>query len=92
MPIRIYWTKVAQDDLRSIKQHIAVDAPATAIAYIRKLRSSVNRLKTCPILVKLYLSWGGKRSEKFYRAITGLFIASKNTESISCQYSTAQDF
>jgi plasmid stabilization system protein ParE len=48
MPIKIYWTKVAQDDLRSIKSHIAIDAPATATAYIRKLKLSVNRLKDMP--------------------------------------------
>lgn len=48
MPTRICWTEVARDDLRSIKRHIAIDAPATATAYIRKLKLSVNRLKDMP--------------------------------------------
>ena len=48
MPSRIYWTQMAQDDLRSIKSHIARDAPATASAYIRRLKKSVSRLKEMP--------------------------------------------
>ena len=48
MPIRIFWTKMAQDDLRSIRSHIARDAPATATAYVRKLRRTVERLKDMP--------------------------------------------
>ena len=48
MPSRIYWTQMAQDDLRSIKIHIARDAPATASAYIRRLKKSVSRLKEMP--------------------------------------------
>ena len=39
---------MAQDDLRSIKIHIARDAPATASAYIRRLKKSVSRLKEMP--------------------------------------------
>lgn len=48
MPIKIYWTRMAQEDLRSIKNHIAHHAPATASAYIRKLKKSVGRLKNMP--------------------------------------------
>jgi addiction module RelE/StbE family toxin len=48
MPTKIYWTQLAQEDLRSIKSHIARDAPATASAYIRRLKKSVNRLKDMP--------------------------------------------
>ncbi len=43
MPFRIYWTQQARDDLRTIRAHIARDAPITASAYIRRLRVSVGR-------------------------------------------------
>jgi plasmid stabilization system protein ParE len=39
---------MAQDDLRSIRSHIARNAPATATAYVRKLRRTVERLKDMP--------------------------------------------
>ena len=48
MSIRIYWTQLAQHDLRSIRDHIARDAPATASAYIRRIQKSVTRLKEMP--------------------------------------------
>ena len=38
----------AQNDLREIRRFIARDAPETATAYIRRLRSSVSRLKSFP--------------------------------------------
>ena len=48
MPSRIYWTRQSQDDLRSVRDHIARNAPATAVAYIRRLRKSVERLSQFP--------------------------------------------
>ena len=48
MRVDIYWTKMAQEDLRSIKEHISRDAPATAVAYIRKLKAAVGRLEEMP--------------------------------------------
>jgi plasmid stabilization system protein ParE len=48
MPNKIYWTRQAREDLRAIRAHIARDAPATATAYVRKLRASVERLGQFP--------------------------------------------
>ncbi len=48
MPSKIYWTLQARDDLRAVRTHIARDAPVTASAYIRKLRTSVGRLREFP--------------------------------------------
>lgn len=48
MPSKIYWTRQAQEDLRAVRLHIARDAPATASAYVRKLRLSVERLRQFP--------------------------------------------
>ncbi len=45
---RIFWTRQSREDLRSVRAHIARDAPATASAYVRKLRLSVGRLKQFP--------------------------------------------
>ena len=44
MPSKIYWTRQSREDLRAVRVHIARDAPATASAYVRKLRLSVGRL------------------------------------------------
>lgn len=48
MPSRIYWTRQSQEDLRQVRAFIARDAPATASAFVRRLRESVNRLKEFP--------------------------------------------
>ena len=48
MPRNLYWTRQAREDLRAIRAHIARDAPATATAYVRKLRASVERLRQFP--------------------------------------------
>ncbi len=48
MPFRIYWTQQARDDLRTIRAHIARDAPITASTYVRRLRMSVGRLRSQP--------------------------------------------
>lgn len=48
MPSKIYWARQAREDLRAIRAHIARDAPATATAYVRKLRASVERLRQYP--------------------------------------------
>jgi len=48
MPSRIYWTRQSREDLRAIRAHIARDAPATASAYILKLRLLVGRLRQFP--------------------------------------------
>ncbi|WP_182870321.1 type II toxin-antitoxin system RelE/ParE family toxin [Rhodopirellula sp. JC639] len=45
---KVFWTRQAREDLRAIRDHIARDAPATASAYLRNLRSSVGRLKQFP--------------------------------------------
>ena len=48
MSSEIYWTLQARDDLRAIRAHIARDAPATASAYVRAVRNSVERLRRFP--------------------------------------------
>jgi plasmid stabilization system protein ParE len=44
----VVWSAQLQDDLREIRKFIASDAPDTATAYIRRLRKSVNRLRSFP--------------------------------------------
>ena len=48
MPAKIYWTRQSREDLRGIRAFIARDAPATASAFVRRLRESVDRLRTFP--------------------------------------------
>lgn len=48
MPSKIFWTRQAREDLRAVRNHIARDAPATASAYVRRLRESVDRLRDFP--------------------------------------------
>lgn len=48
MSNRIYWTRQSQEDLRQVRAFISRDAPATASAFVRRLRDSVNRLKEFP--------------------------------------------
>jgi addiction module RelE/StbE family toxin len=48
MPSKIYWTRQAREDLRAIRAYISRDAPATASAYVRRLRQSVSRLSDFP--------------------------------------------
>ena len=48
MSNRIYWTRQSQEDLREVRGFISRDAPATASAFVRRLRESVNRLKEFP--------------------------------------------
>jgi toxin ParE1/3/4 len=48
MSNRIYWTRQSQEDLREIRAYISRDAPATAEAFVRRLRASVGRLKEFP--------------------------------------------
>lgn len=46
--MRIAWTRQTRDDLREIRAFIARDAPATASAFVRRLRDSVERLRSFP--------------------------------------------
>ena len=48
MSNRIFWTRQSQEDLRQVRAFISRDAPATASAFVRRLRDSVNRLKEFP--------------------------------------------
>ena len=50
MPTRIRWTRQAREDLRAIRDFIARDAPRTASAYVQRLRRSVERLRTFPLI------------------------------------------
>lgn len=47
--VSIFWTPQARADVRSIRDFIARDAPKTANAFVRRLRLSVNRLRTFPL-------------------------------------------
>ena len=48
MTFRILWTRQSREDLREIRAFIARDAPATASAFVRRLRKSVDRLQEFP--------------------------------------------
>ena len=48
MPIRVVWTRQAREDLRAIREHIARNAPATAVAFVNRIRNSVDRLSLFP--------------------------------------------
>ncbi len=48
MSNRVYWARQSQEDLRQVRAFISRDAPATASAFVRRLRESVNRLKEFP--------------------------------------------
>ncbi len=46
--IEVYWTRQARNDLKDIRAFIARNAPITASAFVRRLRTSVDRLRTVP--------------------------------------------
>lgn len=46
--MRIVWSCQSRDDLREIRKFISRDSPITAASFIRKLRSSVERLSIHP--------------------------------------------
>lgn len=48
MPTKIFWTRQSREDLRDVRAFIARDAPATASAFVRRLRRSVERLREFP--------------------------------------------
>jgi toxin ParE1/3/4 len=48
MPNRIVWTRQAQEDLREVRTFIGRSAPATASAFVRRLRQSIERLREFP--------------------------------------------
>ena len=47
---RIRWSLQSREDLLSIRRYIAFQNPVRAKQYVRKIRSSVNRLKQFPLL------------------------------------------
>ena len=58
MPTRIRWTRQSREDLRAIRDFIARDAPRTASAYVRRLRQSVERLETFPLIGQVVAELG----------------------------------
>jgi toxin ParE1/3/4 len=54
----VFWTKQAKEDLRAIREYIARDAPATAVAYTKRLRRSVGRLREFPFSGQVVLEIG----------------------------------
>ena len=46
--MKVVWSIQSQDDLRKIREFIARDSPDTASAYIRRLKTSVRRLRSFP--------------------------------------------
>lgn len=49
MPAKVFWTRQAREDLAAVRAFIARDAPATASAFVRRLRISVGRLREFPL-------------------------------------------
>ena len=47
-PLKINWTPQSQEDLKEIRAFIARDAPITAKLFIKRLKSSVARLRKFP--------------------------------------------
>jgi len=58
MPSRIYWTRQAQNDLRAIREHIARDAPVTAVAFVGRLKQSTERLREFPYSGRVVPEYG----------------------------------
>lgn len=48
MSSKVYWTRQSREDLCEVREFISRDAPATASAFVRRLRESVSRLKDFP--------------------------------------------
>ncbi len=48
MPNSIFWTRQAREDLREVRAFIARNAPATASAFVRRLRQAIERLRLFP--------------------------------------------
>lgn len=67
MKTKIYWTQMAQDDLRAIRAHISRDAPSTATAYVRKIRKSVKRLEDMPLSGQVVPELGQESIREIYQ-------------------------
>ena len=48
MSVKVHWTRQAREDLRQIRAFIARDTPLTAAAFVRRLRASVDRIRSFP--------------------------------------------
>jgi toxin ParE1/3/4 len=67
MSASIYWTRQACDDLREIRAFIARDAPITAKAFVRRLRGSVERLRSFPQLGQVVPELGREEIRELIR-------------------------
>ena len=63
----LYWTRQAQKDPKAIRDLIALDAPATASAYVRKLRESVGRLRQFPFSGEVVPEFGREEIREVLR-------------------------
>ena len=55
---KVHWTRQARNDLKEIRTFIAQDAPFTASAFVRRLRTSVDRLHAFPESGQIVLEIG----------------------------------
>jgi plasmid stabilization system protein ParE len=67
MPNKIYWTRQAREDLREIRAFIARDAPITAAAFVRRLRASVDRLRSFPRVGQVVTELGNEEIRELIR-------------------------
>lgn len=66
MKTEIFWTQIAQEDLVAIRARIARNAPATAAAYVRKIRKSVKRLASMPFSGQVVAELGQESIREIY--------------------------
>ncbi len=86
---KIYWTRQAQEDLRAIRAHIARDAPATASAYVRQLRASVERLRQFPFSGEVVPELEREDLREVLQGNYRLFTEFRKTELTSWRFITA---
>ena len=67
MSNRILWTRQSQEDLRQVYGFMSRDAPATASAFVRRLRDYVKRLKVFPESGQAVPELGRKEIREFLR-------------------------
>jgi toxin ParE1/3/4 len=57
-PLKINWTPQSQEDLKGVRAFIARNAPITAELFVRRLKSSVNRLRQFPEIGSIVTEFG----------------------------------
>lgn len=57
-PLKINWTPQSQEDLKGIRAFITRNAPITAQLFVRRLKTSVNRLRKFPEIGSVVTEFG----------------------------------